>query len=364
MRIDKQKNLELIQVLRGIASLMVVFYHASINMYDSSGTHFFGSVFLNGYSGVDVFFVLSGFIITYTCLPYVNDPGNVVPFLKRRAIRIYPVYWIIITGFILARVVLPSLYQTDPGYSISTMIGTYLLTPGHLMINGVSWTLTFELLFYLFFALVFIIGNKRLISILVALYLSAILVINFTDIHTRIDNELLRHLISPLVIEFFMGVLAALMLRKFPTRYSRPAVLAGIALFVVGSILEYQKNGLFENPVTGRVFFYGTASFLIILGLANIDLHRASGKVHSLLLSLGDASYSLYLLHLPIIAASAKVIQKFNFNIYLNHAAMFGVIVITCVASILFYKLVEKPMIRFLNRKLNAGWKSSRGVTR
>ena len=107
------KNLQLIQVLRGIASLLVVCYHATMSCAMFTGEKFAFNYFSFGFTGVDIFFVLSGFIITYTSLKYITQPGKWPVYIKRRFVRIFPVYWIIITIFLLLQVVL---LISFPGY--------------------------------------------------------------------------------------------------------------------------------------------------------------------------------------------------------------------------------------------------------
>jgi len=110
--IKQNKNLQLIQVLRGVASLLVVLLHATINLNENGKTVFLLNFFSFGGAGVDIFFVISGFIITYTSFKGAASIKNFLPFISRRVIRIFPTYWIIITGFLLLQILLPSFYRT------------------------------------------------------------------------------------------------------------------------------------------------------------------------------------------------------------------------------------------------------------
>ena len=151
--VKEKSNLNLIQALRGVASLLVVLYHASGNMTDKFNKEFCGKIFYFGSAGVDIFFVLSGFIITYSSFNLLNDRGNTGRFLYKRAVRIFPVYWMIITLFLFAQVIFPAYYRTHYNFEIGNIISTYFLFPGHAMVNGVSWSMSYELFFYLLFGI-------------------------------------------------------------------------------------------------------------------------------------------------------------------------------------------------------------------
>ena len=158
------------------------------------------------------------------------------------------------------------------------------------------------------------------------------------------------HLVlSPMNVEFFLGVLAAVIIPKLSPRVGLPFILTGLILFLAGgTFINLQKTELHPD-LYQRVLLFGPASFFIITGVVKFELNKKV-NVHSLLLKLGEASYSLYLLHLPLMVAFVKIITKFNIqNTAILHGLMILLIVFICYTSILFYKFVEKPMISKLN---------------
>ena len=159
--VTQQKNLHLIQLLRGIASILVVLMHITVNFSDIFKDTFLFGIFSFGGSGVDIFFVLSGFIITYSHVRQIGNPSTTLIFLKRRFIRIFPIYWIIITVFLVLNLTLSTFYKTHFDTGIGNLLKTYLLLPNHTMFNGVSWSLTNELFFYLLFTLALLIPKKK-----------------------------------------------------------------------------------------------------------------------------------------------------------------------------------------------------------
>ena len=350
---QQNKNLSLIQVLRGIASLLVVLFHTTFNTNALLHKDFGFNIFLFGGSGVDIFFVLSGFIITYTSIKWASHPNKLLPFIRKRFVRIFPTYWIIITLFLLAQFLFPAFYSTHFEFNLLNILSTYLLLPGHIMVNGVSWTLTYELFFYILFSLVFLLPKKQWAFIFFALYACIVILIPIVSDGFEKSNGWLNLVSYPMNVEFFMGVLAAYLVPKIPYRASLPMIAAGSFCFIIGGLLYDGHYQLLSNTFN-RVVFFGMPSFFIVLGLVKYELIKKI-KVHSVFLSLGEASYSLYLLHLPVLVAAIKTMEKFNIrNTIFVHVILIGIIIIICFVAIRFYKWVEKPIIK----KLNAGTKN------
>ncbi len=347
-----KKELELIQVLRGIASLLVVLLHVSLNSMMILQKEFFGKAFHFGGSGVDIFFVLSGFIITYTSMASLSESRNSVTFLRRRFVRIYPVYWLIISVFLLLQVCLPSFYRTHFAITLPNILFTYLLLPGHEMINGVSWTLSFELFFYLLFTMAFFIRNKKISFGLGFLYSLVIIGFALGGWDENPENSWLQMITFPMNLEFFMGVVVAALVRKtMPVKTCKMLLIVGSVLFLVGGIMT-NYGYVLVSSVFNRVILSGIPAFFIILGLVKLELHRRSITVNKFLLKLGESSYSLYLLHLPVVVATLKIIQLMGIrNSLIIHFILILLVAGICYGSIIFFRFVEKPLIDRLNKK-------------
>ena len=295
---NTNKNLQLIQVLRGIASLLVVLLHCTANSSESLHQTFLGNFFSFGGAGVDIFFVLSGFIITYTNLKFIGQPDYFNFFIKRRIVRIYPTYWIIISLFLLLQVMLPSFYKTHFSFDIKNILSTFLLFPGHAMVNGVSWTLSYEIFFYILFSLSFFIPAKKWSFYLAMLYAVVIILLPASGYNFKNENSWLNLLTYPMNVEFFMGVVAAVVIPKISQKTAMPLIITGIIIFLLNAIL----------------------------------------------------SNSLYLIHLPLVAAAYKILFKFNVNDNIViHCIIILIVFTVCYCGILFYKFVEKPIITKLN---------------
>ena len=347
----QNKQLNLLQLIRGLATVLVVIRHTTGNSIELLQKDFLFNIFAFGSSAVDIFFVLSGFIITYTSMKGGANRSEMLPFLRRRFIRIYPTYWIITSLFLGLQILLPMFYNTHYPFNALNLLSTYMLFPGHIMVNGVSWTLSYEVFFYLLFSLIFLFSNKKIIFFLFLLY--AISVVSssiFMDIPE--DNIWLSLVLFPMNVEFFMGVLAALLVNKMPKAASIPLIVLGIIYFTI-SVLITDLNTLLDLNVRDRILQFGIPSFLVILGTVKYELtHKV--QVPKIFLLLGEASYSLYLLHLPIIAACTKIILKFNItNGLLIQISLVLLIIAICCGAIIFYKLIEKPVMKKLNGYLS-----------
>lgn len=352
---EKRINFQLIQLLRGIASIIVVLLHITINYSDIFHQTFLNNIFKFGGSGVDIFFVLSGFIITYSNLQYIGDPSALGKFLKRRFIRIFPIYWIVISVFLTLQLTLPAFYKVHFDTGWANVLQTYFLLPGHIMLNGVSWSLTNELFFYLLFAIALIIPNKMYSFSLLVAYFVFLLVHALTVPALENANQYKEVFMFPMNIEFLMGVLIAIYFTKMAKQYIIPTLLVGILLYFVGAFLNDQAIEVVSNTsnqTLNRVLLFGFPAFLIILSIVKLEMSRVV-KVPRLFLELGNASYSIYLVHLPLIVAFFKVISKFHLNnapvLLLCSCAIF---VLVCLAGIFIYHTIEAPLIRRLNRLL------------
>lgn len=346
-----QKNLQFIQLLRGIACLLVLLLHITMTFSETYHTYFLWNFFKFGGCGVDIFFVLSGFIITYSNRQHIGEVASIPKFIKKRAIRIFPIYWIIISFFLFLQVLLPAFYRTHFNLSPGNLLTTFFLFPNHNMVNGVSWSLTNELFFYLLFTLALIIPDKKYSLLLLLLYFVILTVLPAFTTSTDNSAGFMQLLLFPMNIEFLLGIAAVFFLEKFSVKWCLPILLTGIAYFILSAFFYTAISQLFTNAY-GRVIMFGLPSFLIIVSLVKYEL-TTPVKVNNIFLQLGNASYSIYLFHLPIVAAFFKIMVKLPVT---NHLLLVllscGLLVSVCVAGIVIYKKIESPLINFLNKKL------------
>ncbi|WP_443027629.1 acyltransferase family protein [Sphingomonas sp. URHD0057] len=292
-------------MLRGVAAMAVVAHHA-----------FAGGTKL-GAAGVDLFFVISGFIMA-TCAGG-RSPGQ---FLADRAWRIYPLWLIAVLPWLLMEPV--SLLGLVRSLTLWPVYGRQYVEPA----LGVGWTLSFELLFYAGFAVA--IASRASIPLLI---FGLCLILGLTT-----NNLLFWFIGSPLAFEFLLGVAIA----QMPSRASFGAVAAALGLILLAVAPDTYYDQSFGGGAILRVICWGVPASLLVYGLRSLE-PRLSGRAFDLPVLIGNASYSIYLFH-------QLIFKQFH---------GIGGLVLSAAAGIAIYFLVERPIIR-ARPKWTRGWKSGR----
>jgi exopolysaccharide production protein ExoZ len=230
-----------------------------------------------GAFGVDLFFVISGFIMAQ-----VAQGRSAGEFMRDRLWRIYPLWWIAVLPWLV-------MFPRSAPF-VASSVTLWPIYPGHYYVPvlGVGWTLTFELLFYMGIAVA--LASRRVIPL--ALYLVLLLG------SVTIDSPLLRFLGSPMGLEFLMGLAIALLPRRTVFAWFIPVAVSLIALSSPGT-------GDVDATLRGygalqRVIEWGIPAALIVWGALSIE-HLFGRGIFRIPVWLGDASYSIYLFH-PLIA--------------------------------------------------------------
>ena len=339
---EKSTPLGSVQVLRGFAAIAVLLYHAGIY----ASMHFKTAVFNFEYGplGVDFFFTLSGFIITYVHLKDIRENGSVGKFAFKRFLRIFPFYWLVLL------VVVALDPATFPGWKLFLENVLLFRLPMSQMPLKVAWSLTFELMFYFLFAIAIAAGWKNARIMLIGW----LLLIVFAPVW---KNSFYQVLVANMNIEFLFGCLAGyLFLQK---KYS-----SNILVFIIGLILlaalfgvcitwlEFNRFSIFYTTLMGAI------SGWIIYHAALLDITKWSRMLaHPLFVLAGDASYSIYLTHtvyMPyLFKGTSGVMNVSAFSSPAQLLVILFIIVISIIAGIVIHLLIEKPMLIYLRRKFH-----------
>ena len=342
------KRLDHIQALRGIAALMVVVSHLLIIEQKYSADQILGDWASYGMAGVDLFFVISGFIMVYVMWDRPRGVKASGEFLWGRASRIYPLYWVV-------SLVLLALWFVRPDMVFSSIEGepnfikSFLLFPDtREPLLAVGWTLIHEMYFYLVFAGIMLLPRDFLFPSLVAWVLFIFL--GNTFVKTIGPGGAVGQLvINPLTLEFIGGAVAAWIfkIRRLKPKAGPTSVMAHIIL-AIGVLLlfgELSSGDPFPTRGMARVDAFLVPSVMIVYGLAARDWSTA--KIWQPLVTLGDWSYSLYLTHVLSLTVMGRLWANFNNNSLVDNV----VILIAMVAGTIFisglvYKYIEAPMIK------------------
>jgi peptidoglycan/LPS O-acetylase OafA/YrhL len=329
-----------VQVARGAAALLVVLYHAGkgLELPQYLGVAPLGGVFGFGHAGVDFFFVLSGFIIYYVHHRDIGEPTALPRYLWRRLTRVYPIYWCV-----TAIVVLLTLTKPDaatllaPGYLLKSLL---LVPQAQDPLVGVAWTLSREVLFYAVFALA--IASRRLGLLAATLWLAIVVAGRFVTF----EPPLLAALASLWDLQFLMGIVAA---RVTLTRaVPRPRLLAGLGIAAFLAVGLAENAGFFPVAGAAAKLLFGISAAVAVAGIAGAE-RQAALRVAAAGVFLGNASYSLYLIHPTAIGLAARVLARTRIIGAVPEAVAFAIVAAAGVAAgAALYLAVERPLLRRL----------------
>ena len=277
-------KLQSIQALRGLAALLVVFFH--IRSLELKGIaenglteqSWIGGVFTNGYVGVDLFFVISGFIMVFVTQEAGTGARQAADFLFARATRILPVWWAF-AGFMAAYIaIVHGLLPGGEGWAtvsrgqplVPYMAKSFLLQPqAAFPVLGVGWTLVHEMYFYIVFTVLMCLP-RRLLPHFLALWAILLVAGTFLGFAAPYANTYRDLVFYPMTMEFILGAFAGLLVTNGRLWRCGVVTLIGTAWLMVSLCFQ----GL-ETRFTlewGRVLWFGPPSALIIYGVSGLEL--------------------------------------------------------------------------------------------
>ena len=299
-------------------------------------------------SGVDVFFVISGFIMVLSSEQFFAAPGGSLEFFTRRLARIVPLYWL--TSVI-------ALFVMSMPFDWISLVKSALFIPyqkpngSTVPVHGVGWTLNYEMLFYVLFSIA-IFWPRRTAVFLVCAALTSIVIMG------SIFPPTLAPLIfwsNSIILEFAFGVLIAVAYRndvKIPT-----LLRLCLALIALGSI--WFSTG-YMPPSLGRVLFWGVPAAVLVACAVLGARRQYSRWITAPAKLLGDASYSLYLIH-PIVGAAVIVLWSPGLNRYPIKIVLLASLLLSQVLAIAIFWQLERPTTRWLIHQITRRFALSSG---
>lgn len=335
-RRDKLLNL---QILRFIAAFGVLASHAAA-LTLPRGSWFW---LFPWTAGVDVFFVISGMIMTIVTAGRFGKAGAARDFLLRRIIRIAPIYWLFTMVMIATIVLFPGQVrysQADPA-SIATSLSFFPWPRGDGQIVPIlaqGWTLNYEAFFYLAFALALL--HRHGLALLAASFTGLAM------LHASIAPGLvpLRFWSDPIILEFIAGIgLAKLWLGGIRLRPTMTAILAvtSLAMFCAAEPLGLGHYGRWvANGIPAALL---SAAFLFAAEPAN------PGATRRALVASGDASYALYLSHTFTINAVVLLVG----GRLAGWATMGAAVALAVLISLIVHRWIERPLLAALHHRID-----------
>jgi peptidoglycan/LPS O-acetylase OafA/YrhL len=292
-------------------------------------------------TGVDLFFVISGFIMVVTTWHTFDVPGSSRRFLLRRIARIYPLYWVVNTSIVALFVVSPGSVNFDEG-SGTSIVGSYLLLPQTDRFPVlVAWSLVYEMYFYIVFALALVLGRSKFPWVMV---LWVALTLTLSVSYSTASNPYVVLVASPLSLEFVLGAVIGLAVVNGRVLLPRASLIFGILLFCACLVfLAVSGWGAFPS-VPVRVALVALPAGLVVYGAVALEV-RLGRTVPSSVRRLGDASYSLYLTHVPALTLLAVLLGGHLPEGSVTHAlALPGALIVVVAGAFMCYVVVERPL--------------------
>jgi len=322
------KTLYGIQYLRAIAALAVVLFHAAERSDEN---------FAIGAAGVDVFFVVSGFIMIVISQNRHQSP---LRFLKDRLLRIAPSYWLVTSVMVVGALtgLFPNLILDAPH-----LIGSYLFLPVPSPNGGTlwpvlvqGWTLNYEMFFYAAFAATLMLSANLRIAALAAIF-GALALIGFA---VKTPDTALFFYTRPLILEFLAGaVIGRLWLSGKSVKQETGLMLIAIAIFSFTAIYLL-KSGF-------NTFICAPLAICLVVGVLALEKAEMLPQLPALAY-IGDASYSIYLWH----TLAVSVVLKFGMAAGLpTWLIIWSGVALGTLLGIACYECIERPLHVFIKHR-------------
>ncbi|WP_423793798.1 acyltransferase family protein [Methylobacterium indicum] len=351
MSLVRPTPLPLIQVLRALAAVMVAAGHAQhevAGLADRAGLAFAPAAWLPWPAGVDVFFVISGFIIVHAAAPLHGRREARRIFLAHRVARVVPLYWLATTLYLALAWARPGLLGAG-GEGPAYLAASYLFWP---MARGdgavqplysLGWTLNYEMAFYVVFALVLPWGRRQAVAGTVAVFAGLVLLGAAAVHHGTALPVPLAFWSDPIVLEFACGALLALARQEG----LRLPGLARLVLAGTGLVLLSLAG---DAPALPRCLAWGGPACLLVaaaaLGPSGVGGPRRAALLRPATL-LGDASYALYLVHPFAVRGVRIAVEATGLAARLGPGLVVAaMLALACLAALVLHRVIERPLTR------------------
>ena len=333
-----------IQILRAVAALGVLFHHTAHEVAAKTGvTVPFGELVV-GAGGVDLFFVISGFVMVYASERLFAQPGATRIFFLRRLARIVPLYWAataILVGYVyVAHRIFPPPFITTEGVVASFLFIPYPLPNGLMApVHALGWTLNYEMFFYAVFAVAIALPRRAAVFAISALFAALVTL----GLAVTLPQPF-AFWFSPIILEFCFGMLIA---RAYLD--GKRLSLWNALLLTLAALGAYVISACTGPFVAWRWLEWGVPGAMLVAAFTLVKRPPPAGPVSRAMGFLGDASYSLYLVHAIVIPAVRRVMPALDTPLmpWLYALALIGGSIAAAACSYLWF---ERPITRALQR--------------
>jgi exopolysaccharide production protein ExoZ len=330
---------------------MVVLFHLNRT---GAETKYFGHellpFFRGGYSGVEFFFVLSGFVMVVANRKDLSAGCGTGRFLWKRFQRLYPTLWAVVVPLIVLMLVVPALRWAG-SLTIVDIVAALTIVPFPAeRVLLVEWTLRYEVVFYLLFAMTIRWRRPTLVLWLVWC------VVGVTSLWFA-PHGILGFIFAPYPLIFVAGMVVGLTFQRIPPRMAIALLTIGSAIYLAWLVRLAVSAVQVQLPIDALGFGVGAA--LIVAGLASLE-HLGKIAAPRILCFLGAASYAIYLVHYPAMSVLMKAATILRAMGIPDYAAITFVLIATVGVGVMCHLVVEKPLLRATRRV--GDWYSARSA--
>jgi peptidoglycan/LPS O-acetylase OafA/YrhL len=338
------RKLQSIQVLRAVAAFLVVAFHACGEVLKHGWVVTFAtSIGIYGEFGVDIFFVVSGFVMATATQNSTRSAEAAKRFILSRIGRIVPLYWAATTLFVALLLVAPRMFGAA-SFNLEHVISSYAFIPwrdpfGHpAPILNVGWTLNYEMWFYLVYTVLICVTMHRVIALSI-LFCATSFLCNF-----GLSNVVFQTYTSPIVLEFVFGaVIGSLYSRTFHLSAG-----SAVALFAIAAVGLAAYGGHVDN--VNRFALFGIPAACFVASAVAFE-----GRLHwpKPMQMVGDASYSLYLTHVFTVPVTVKLFAAIDTHHRLPGSIVCATgILLSVIVGFACYEGLENPLGRLLKNRV------------
>jgi len=321
-----------LQILRFVAAFAVVLFHLGAGYQADLVME--RNIFGIGAWGVDIFFVISGFIIAFT-----TDPGRgLLYFAWRRVVRIVPLYWSLTLGLAAIGLIMPELLDSTVIDAESLLKSLFFIPyergDGSVRpILFLGWTLNYEMFFYALYGLGMALGFRTCL-----MPLALVVAVVAAGYLLPIESVVWNFYTNPILLEFACGIVLCVVYRRYTDAFARASPFL-VALLILVLAVKLAFPGV-------QSLWAGAIPAVIVVAAA-LSIRVAKTPFSSFLILLGDASYSLYLSHPYVLQLWVKVSPE-NLSMPVQVIMGFIVCLAAVVVSVALYRLLELPSQRIL----------------
>ncbi|WP_284958534.1 acyltransferase family protein [Enterobacter cloacae] len=343
-------RLDSLHTMRGLAAITVMFFHFSW-ILDSAYGGLGNNLMKYGYLGVDIFFIISGFVISMSSSKASSNLNGCFSFMKHRLMRLFPAYYFWLLVAFLTGGAMSTFHYPD---KVDNLISAFTMTPvtsqnGPLYLNnesmyGVRWSLIYEMYFYLLVTFSLFVKNRAFaLSLIITAMVLVVPVVaglspTLNDVGIESGNKFLNMATNPIILLFLYGVIFQ---KGYRHAMQLPAILRrtlGLCLLITSIVCIQFAQNVTHSPISGGLYML----FIFIAATINEDLFK--NKTPKLILFFGDISYSLYLIHTLMNSGLDKRFTEIGLpNGWFKFALYCLISILLACAS---YTFIEKPFFK------------------